>query len=156
MKTTLIMVGKTTNKMYSEAIDDYCRRIGHYTPFNIKVIPELKNAKSLSESQQKEKEGELILKAIEDKSTVVLLDEHGKEMRSVEFAAWLENKQHTARHLTSVAGGPYGFAPSVYDRADGKMSLSRMTFSHQMVRLVFVEQVYRACTIIKNEPYHHE
>ena len=133
-----------------------CRRIGHYTPFNIKVIPELKNAKSLSESQQKEKEGELILKAIEDKSTVVLLDEHGKEMRSVEFAAWLENKQQTARQLTFVIGGPYGFAPSVYDRADGKMSLSRMTFSHQMVRLVFVEQVYRACTIIKNEPYHHE
>ena len=120
------------------------------------MIPELKNAKSLSESQQKEKEGELILKAIEDKSTVVLLDEHGKEMRSVEFAAWLENKQQTARQLTFVIGGPYGFAPSVYDRADGKMSLSRMTFSHQMVRLVFVEQVYRACTIIKNEPYHHE
>lgn len=156
MKTTLIMVGKTADKLYSEGIDNYANRINHYINFNIKVIPELKNSKSLSEEQQKEKEGELILKNIEDKAFVVLLDERGKELRSVEFAAWLDNKQQTVRNLTFVIGGPYGFSQAVYDRADGKISLSRMTFSHQMVRLVFTEQIYRACTILRNEPYHHE
>lgn len=156
MKTTLLMVGKTADKLYAEGIEDYAKRIGHYTPFNIKVIPEIKNGKSLSEKQQKEKEGELILKSIEDKACVVLLDEHGKEYRSVEFASWFANKQQTVRNLTFVIGGPYGFSQAVYDRADDKISLSRMTLSHQMVRLVFVEQVYRACTIMKNEPYHHE
>ena len=156
MKTTLLLVGKTASRLYAEGIDDYANRINHYIPFCIKVIPELKNSKSLSEEQQKEKEGELILKNIEDKAFVVLLDEHGKEMRSVEFAAWLDNKQQTVRNLTFVVGGPYGFSKAVYDRADGKISLSRMTFSHQMVRLVFTEQIYRACTIIRNDPYHHE
>lgn len=156
MKTTLLLVGKTASRLYAEGIDDYANRINHYIPFCIKVIPELKNSKSLSEEQQKEKEGELILKNIEDKAFVVLLDEHGKEMRSVEFAAWLDNKQQTVRNLTFVVGGPYGFSKALYDRADGKISLSRMTFSHQMVRLVFTEQIYRACTIIRNEPYHHE
>ena len=150
------MVGKTADKLYSEGIDNYANRINHYINFNIKVIPELKNSKSLSEEQQKEKEGELILKNIEDKAFVVLLDERGKELRSVEFAAWLDNKQQTVRNLTFVIGGPYGFSQAVYDRADGKISLSRMTFSHQMVRLVFTEQIYRACTILRNEPYHHE
>ena len=115
MKTTLILVGKTTGKLYAEAIEDYASRINHYIPFNIKVIPELKNSKNLTEKQQKEKEGELILKAIEDKGIVVLLDEHGKEFRSVEFASWLENKQQTARSLTFVVGGPYGFSQAVYD-----------------------------------------
>lgn len=156
MKTTLLLVGKTASRLYAEGIDDYANRINHYIPFCIKVIPELRNSKSLSEEQQKEKEGELILKNIEDKAFVVLLDEHGKEMRSMEFAAWLDNKQQTVRNLTFVVGGPYGFSKAVYDRADGKISLSRMTFSHQMVRLVFTEQIYRACTIIRNEPYHHE
>ena len=156
MKLTLLLVGKTDNRLYAEAIDDYAKRIGHYVPFNIKVIPDLKNSKNLSEKQQKEKEGELILKGIEDRSLVVLLDERGKEMRSVELAAWLENKQLTGRDVTFVIGGPYGFSEAVYTRADFKLSLSRMTFSHQMVRLVFAEQIYRACTIIKNEPYHHE
>lgn len=156
MKTTLLLVGKTASRLYAEGIDDYANRINHYIPFCIKVIPELKNSKSLSEEQQKEKEGELILKNIENKAFVVLLDEHGKEMRSMEFAAWLDNKQQTVRNLTFVVGGPYGFSKAVYDRADGKISLSRMTFSHQMVRLVFTEQIYRACTIIRNEPYHHE
>lgn len=156
MKITLLLVGKTASKLYAEGIDDYTRRINHYIPFAIKVIPEIKNSKSLSEDQQKEKEGELILKNIEDKSFTVLLDEHGKEYRSIEFASWLENKQQTLRHLTFVVGGPYGFSQAVYDRADGKISLSRMTLSHQMVRLVFVEQIYRACTIMRNEPYHHE
>lgn len=156
MKTTLLLVGKTASRLYAEGIDDYANRINHYIPFCIKVIPELKNSKSLSEEQQKEKEGELILKNIEDKAFVVLLDERGKELRSVEFAAWLDNKQQTVRNLTFVIGGPYGFSQAVYDRADGKISLSRMTFSHQMVRLVFTEQIYRACTILRNEPYHHE
>ena len=156
MKITLLLVGKTADKIYTHGIDDYTKRINHYIPFNIKVIPEIKNSKNLTEKQQKEKEGELILKNIEDKSLTVLLDEHGREMRSVEFALWLENKQLTARHLTFVIGGPYGFSDAVYARADGKLSLSRMTFSHQMVRLIFTEQIYRACTIMKNEPYHHE
>lgn len=156
MKMTLLLVGRTADRLYAEGIEDYAKRINHYIPFNIKVIPEIKNSKSLSEKQQKEKEGELILKSIEDKSFVTLLDEHGKEMRSTELAAWIENKQQTARHLTFVIGGPYGFSEDVYRRADAKLSLSRMTFSHQMVRLIFAEQIYRACTIIKNEPYHHE
>lgn len=156
MKTTLLLVGKTDNKLYAEGIEDYVARTNHYTPFCLKIIPELKNTKSLNEKQQKEKEGELILKNIDDKSYVVLLDEHGKEFRSVEFAAWLGNKQQTIRQLIFVIGGPYGFSQAVYDRANEKMSLSKMTLSHQMVRLLFTEQVYRACTIIKNEHYHHE
>ena len=156
MKTTLLLVGKTDNKLYAEGIEDYVARTNHYTPFCLKIIPELKNTKSLNEKQQKEQEGELILKNIDDKSYVVLLDEHGKEFRSVEFAAWLGNKQQTIRQLTFVIGGPYGFSQAVYDRANEKMSLSKMTLSHQMVRLLFTEQVYRACTIIKNEHYHHE
>lgn len=156
MKVTLILVGKTANRLYAESVDDYADRISHYMPFEIKVIPELKNSKNLSEQQQKEKEGELILKNIDEKSFVVLLDEHGKEMRSIEFATWLEGRQQATKQLTFVIGGPYGFSKAVYDRADSKQSLSRMTFSHQMVRLIFVEQLYRACTIIKNEPYHHE
>lgn len=156
MKATLILVGKTNNKLYAEGIEDYNNRISHYMSFNIKIIPEIKNAKNLTENQQKDKEGELILKSIEDKSLVVLLDEHGKEFRSIEFAAWLENRQQTVKQITFVIGGPYGFSKSVYDRANEKISLSKMTLSHQMVRLLFTEQLYRACTIIKNEHYHHE
>ena len=156
MKTTRILVGKTVNKHFIAGINDYVERIGHYMPFDIVTIPELKNTKKLTEQQQKTAEGELILKQLQPSDTVVLLDEHGKEMRSIEFAAWTEKKQLTARRLVYVIGGPYGFAEEVYKRANEMMSLSRMTFSHQMVRLVFVEQVYRACTIIKGEPYHHE
>ena len=156
MKTTLILVGKTVNKHFIAGINDYVERIGHYMPFDIVTIPELKNTKKLTEQQQKTAEGELILKQLQPSDTVVLLDEHGKEMRSIELAAWTEKKQLTARRLVYVIGGPYGFAEEVYKRANEMMSLSRMTFSHQMVRLVFVEQVYRACTIIKGEPYHHE
>ena len=125
-------------------------------PFGITVIPALKNTKSLSEEQQKQAEGELILKSIQPSDTVVLLDEHGAERTSMEMAAWLEKKQQTARRLVFVVGGPYGFSEDVYNRANEKISLSRMTFSHQMVRLVFVEQLYRACTIIRGESYHHE
>lgn len=156
MKTELIVVGRTVSKHFSTLIDDYRERIGHYMPFGITVIPELKNTKSLSEEQQKSAEGELILKQLQPSDTVVLLDEHGQEPRSVELAAWLEKKQVSARRLVFVIGGPYGFSTAVYNRANEKLSLSKLTFSHQMVRLIFVEQLYRACTIIKGEPYHHE
>lgn len=149
-------MGRTVNKHFVAGIEDYAERIGHYMSFNITTIPELKNTKNLSEEQQKLTEGELILKQIQPQDTVVLLDEHGREMRSVEFARWLEQKRNTARRLVFVIGGPYGFSQAVYARADEQLSLSRMTFSHQMVRLVFTEQIYRACTIIKGEPYHHE
>ena len=125
-------------------------------PFEIVTIPELKNTKNLSEEQQKEREAELILKQIQTSDTVVLLDEHGKEYRSIEFADWIQKKQNTARRLVFVVGGPYGFAQSVYQRSNEMVSLSKMTFSHQMIRLIFTEQIYRACTIIKGEPYHHE
>lgn len=156
MKVLLLVVGKTTDKHISACIDDYAGRTGHYLPFSIQVIPELKNTKNMSVSQQKEREGEMILKQLSDSDHVVLLDEHGVERRSVEFASWLEKKQQTVRRLVFVVGGPYGFSEEVYARGNEKISLSRMTFSHQMVRLVFVEQIYRACTIIKGEPYHHE
>lgn len=156
MKTELVQVGKTVNRNFVEGINDYLSRIKHYLPFSITTIPDVKNTKSLSEEQQKNLEAGLILKHILPQDTVILLDEHGKEFRSVEFAAWLERQQHTARRLVFVIGGPYGFADAVYERANGKISLSKMTFSHQMVRLIFCEQLYRACTIIQGEPYHHE
>lgn len=156
MKTELIVVGKTVSKHLDTCIDDYVGRISHYMPFTTTTIPELKNTKALSEQQQREREGELILQRLTSSDTLVLLDEHGKEMRSIEFASWLQKRQQSTRKLVFVIGGPYGFSPDVYNRANEKMSLSQMTFSHQMVRLVFVEQLYRACTIIKGEPYHHE
>ena len=156
MKTELVFVGKTSDKRFEAAIDDYVKRVEHYMPVKLTVIPALKNTKNLSEEQQKVAEGDLILKQVQPGNTLVLCDERGKEMRSVEFAQWLEALQQRARKLVLVIGGPYGFAKAVYDRADDLVSLSRMTFSHQMVRLVLAEQVYRACTIIKGEPYHHE
>ena len=156
MKTLLLLVGKTQDKHFLAGINDYAERIGHYMPFEIKVIPELRNTKNLSEQQQQTQEGELLLKQLQPSDTVVLLDEHGTEHRSVEFAAWLQKKQNTARRMVFIIGGPYGFSEAVYKRANEMVSLSRMTFSHQMVRLVFTEQIYRACTIIKGEPYHHE
>ena len=156
MKTLLILVGKTTDRHFLAGISDYAGRISHYMPFELVTIPELKNTKSLSEDQQKTAEGEMILKLLQPSDTVVLLDEHGRELRSIEFARWLEQKRNTARRLVFVIGGPYGFSPAVYARANEQLSLSKMTFSHQMIRLVFTEQVYRACTIIKGDPYHHE
>lgn len=156
MKIDLILVGKTTGKLFDTGIHDYVDRIGHYLPFEMIIIPELKNTKNLTEDQQKQQEGELILKRIDSSDVVVLLDEHGKEFRSIELSTWLEKKQQTTRRLVFVIGGPYGFSPAVYSRANEKISLSKLTFSHQMVRLIFVEQIYRACTIIKGEPYHHE
>ncbi|MDD7272532.1 MAG: 23S rRNA (pseudouridine(1915)-N(3))-methyltransferase RlmH [Prevotella sp.] len=156
MKVTLLLVGKTQNKLFQEAINDYVGRIEHYLPFNIVTIADLKNTKNLSEQQQKDAEGAMILKEIQSADTVVLLDEHGKEFRSVDYAQWLQKKQNTAKRLVFVIGGAYGFSEAVYKRANEKISLSKMTFSHQMVRLIFTEQLYRACTIIKGEPYHHE
>ena len=156
MKTELIVVGKTTSKHISACIDDYAERIGHYMPFTISVIPELKNTQAITEQQQKDREGEMILQRVSATDTLILLDEHGTEHRSIEFATWLQKKQLSARRLVFVVGGPYGFSQQVYNRANEMISLSRMTFSHQMVRLVFTEQLYRACTIIKGEPYHHE
>jgi 23S rRNA (pseudouridine1915-N3)-methyltransferase len=156
MKTVLILVGKTTDRNLSTAIDNYVQRIGHYMPFSIVIIPELKNTKKLSTQQQKEAEGELILRQLQTTDHVVLLDEHGQEPRSIELARWLQQRQQSVRRLVFVIGGPYGFSSSVYQRAQEQLSLSRLTFSHQLVRLVFTEQLYRACTIIKGEPYHHE
>ena len=156
MKTLLLQVGKTVNTHFVAGIGDYAERIGHYMPFDIVTIPELRNTKNLTEEQQKTAEGDLILRQLQPTDHVVLLDEHGHEYRSIELASWLQQKQQTARRLIFVIGGPYGFSPAVYQRANEKISLSRLTFSHQMVRLVFTEQLYRACTIIKGEPYHHE
>lgn len=156
MKTKLILVGKTTDKHFLAGINDYVERINHYITFETTIIPALKNTKNLTQEQQKQQEGLLILKNIEPQDTVVLLDEHGKEMRSLAFASWIENKQQTSRRLIFVIGGPYGFSGEVYQRANEMISLSQMTFSHQMIRLIFCEQVYRACTILKGESYHHE
>lgn len=157
MKFVLLVVGRTVEKHYITAINDYVERIKHYTPFEMEVIPELKNTKSLSMEQQKEKEGELILKALQPGDVVVLLDEHGKEFRSIEFAEWAEKKMHTVnKRLVFIIGGPYGFSKDVYAAAQEKISLSKMTFSHQMIRLIFVEQLYRAMNILAGGPYHHE
>lgn len=156
MKIKLIVVGKTTDAKIGALIEEYQQRLKHYVPFSIEVIPELKNAKNLSEEQQKTAEGEMIIKAIGSNTEVILLDEHGKEYRSIEFADMLQKKMLGSRDVAFVVGGPYGFSKEVYERADGKISLSKMTFSHQMVRLFFVEQIYRAMTILRHEPYHHE
>lgn len=156
MKALLLLVGKTRSKLYSSEINDYLQRINHYIPFEIKIIPDLRSTKNLSEPQQKKLEGELLLKEIQPSDTVVLLDEHGKEYRSVELARWLEKKQNTCKRIIFIIGGPYGFSEDVYKRSNESISLSLMTFSHQMVRLIFIEQLYRACTINKGEPYHHE
>ena len=157
MRINLILVGKTTSKTFQTIIDDYSERVTHYTPFAVTVIPELKNTKALSQEQQKQMEGELILRQLQDSDYVVLLDEHGKELRSIEFATWISKKQQTvSRRVVFIIGGSYGFSPAIYQRADEKLSLSKMTFSHQMVRMIFIEQLYRAFTILKGEQYHHE
>lgn len=157
MKTILLVVGRTVEQHFITAINDYVQRTKRYLQFEIEVIPELKNTKSLSTDIQKEKEGELILKALQPGDVVVLLDEGGKEMRSIEYADYMKRKMNTVnKRLVFVIGGPYGFSQRVYEAAQEKLSLSRMTFSHQMVRLIFVEQIYRAMTILNNGPYHHE
>ncbi len=156
MRITLLVVGKTTDSRLASLIDDYCQRLTHYVPFQIQVIPELRNAKSLSEALIKEREGQEILRMASSSVELILLDEHGREMRSIDWADWLQKKMSGGRDLMFVIGGAYGFSPAVYERADGKISLSQMTFSHQMIRLLFVEQAYRGMTILRGEPYHHE
>ena len=156
MKITLLVVGKTTSAQVESLIQEYQTRLTHYLPFALQVIPELKNTKALTPDQQKQAEGELILRAVAQSADLVLLDEHGKEFRSIEFADYIQKKMSSGRDVIFVVGGPYGFSEAVYQRANGKISLSKMTFSHQMVRLFFVEQIYRAMTILRGEPYHHE
>lgn len=156
MKLTLLLTGKTTQAHLQALIDDYVKRLTHYIPFSMQVLPDLKNAKALSMEQVKEQEGQLILKALAPNQEVVLLDEHGREFRSMEFADYVQRKMASGRDVVFVVGGPYGFSKAVYDRADGQVSISKMTFSHQMIRLLFTEQLYRAMTILHHEPYHHE
>ncbi len=156
MTIKLLAIGKTDNKQLEELINIYINRLGFYIKFNFEVIPDLKNSKNLSESQQKEKEGLLILEKIENSHTLILLDESGKQYDSVGFSEILQKHMNSGiKQLIFVIGGPYGFSPEVYNRANGKLSLSKMTFSHQMIRLFFIEQLYRGYTILKNEPYHH-
>lgn len=157
MKITFLQTGRTTDKRLLSLIDDYASRVSHYIPFEVVTIPELKNTKALSEAVQREREGDLILKQLRASDHVVLLDEAGREMRSVDFAAYIDRLQvQSLRRVVFIIGGPYGFSPAVYAAAREKVSLSQMTFSHQMVRLFFVEQLYRAMTILRGEPYHHE
>ena len=156
MKITLLVVGKTTDSHIEALIQEYQKRLTHYLPFTLQVIPELKNTKALTSEQQKQAEGELILRTITPATDLILLDEHGKEYRSIEFADYIQKCMSSGRDVVFVVGGPYGFSEAVYQRANGKISLSKMTFSHQMVRLFFVEQIYRAMTILRGEPYHHE
>ena len=137
-------------------IEDYRERLKHYIPFEFVLLPDIKNAKTLSEDQLKAAEGEAILARLTPAMDVVLLDEHGREFRSIEYADWLQKKMNAGRDLTLIIGGAYGFSPAVYARANGKLSLSQMTFSHQMIRIMAIEQIYRAMTILRNEPYHHE
>ena len=156
MKITLLVIGKTSDARLQSLIEDYQQRLKHYVPFEFVVLPDIKNAKSLSQDQLKAAEGLSILAALTPAMEVILLDEHGREFRSVEYAGWLQKKMGSGRDLTLVIGGPYGFSPAVYQRADGKLSLSQMTFSHQMIRIMAIEQIYRAMTILRGEPYHHE
>ena len=157
MKITFITVGKTEEAYLKEGIEKYVNRLKHYTRLMIIEIDELKNTKALTQDQQKAKEGELILKKILPLDHVILLDENGMELSSTQFAAYIDKKAlGSIVNLVFVVGGPYGFSTPVYERANDKLSLSAMTFSQQMVRLFFVEQLYRAFTIIKGEPYHHE
>lgn len=157
MKITLLTVGKTEDKYLIEGIDIYLKRLKFYIPFRILELPELKNTKSLSKDQQKNKEAELIFKNIQSTDHVILLDENGTELTSKKFSVYLNKKMVGGQqHLVFIIGGPYGFSEEIYNRCNDKLSLSQMTFSHQMIRLFFTEQLYRAYTILKGEPYHHE
>lgn len=156
MTIKLLAIGKTDSVSLQDLISTYEDRLKHYIRYDLEIIPDIKNVKNLSESQQKEKEGELILKKLKPSDVLLLLDENGKHYGSVEFANFLQKKMNSGlRQLVLVIGGPYGFSDKVYSKAHGKISLSKMTFSHQMVRLFVVEQLYRAFTILRNEPYHH-
>lgn len=157
MKIQLYVIGRTATSYIDEGISNYVSRLSHYIPFEIKTIADIRNTRRLTEEQQKAAEGELLLQALQPGDCVILLDERGREYTSREFASMVEKRMATlSRNLVFVIGGPYGFSQRIYDRADGKISLSRMTFSHEMVRLFFVEQLYRAMTILRGEPYHHD
>ena len=157
MKITLLTVGKTDKDWVRQGLDIYVSRLKHYIPFGIVEIPELKNVSALSKEQIKNKEGELILKNVRQTDDVILLDERGKEYTSVELAKIIQDKiSYAGKDIVFVIGGAYGFSDAVYQRSNSKLSLSKMTFSHQMVRAIFAEQIYRAFTIMRGEPYHHE
>ncbi|GAA4271903.1 23S rRNA (pseudouridine(1915)-N(3))-methyltransferase RlmH [Aquimarina gracilis] len=156
MNIKLLAIGKTDNKQLEDLINNYIKRLGFYIRFDFEIIPDIKKAKNLSESQQKEKEGKLILNKIENSDLLILLDENGKQYDSIGFSDMLQKHMNSGvKRLVFVIGGPYGFDSQVYQQANSKISLSKMTFSHQMIRLFFVEQLYRGFTILKNEPYHH-
>ncbi|MEY4833999.1 MAG: Protein of unknown function YydA [Bacteroidota bacterium] len=157
MNIKLIAIGKTDNKNLNALIEEYTKRLGFYIKFDLEVIPDIKNAKNLSESEQKMKEGQLILGKLAPTDQLILLDENGKEYTSVGFSDFLQKKMNSGiKTLVFVIGGPYGFSEEVYQKAQGKVALSQMTFSHQMVRLFVIEQIYRGFTILNNEPYHHQ
>lgn len=157
MTIKLIAIGKTDNKAIIELVEEYSKRLNFYIKFEFEVIPDLKNTKSLSEILQKEKEGELILKKLIPSDDLILLDERGKSYSSMDFSQFIQKKMNAGlKQLIFVIGGPYGFSDAVYTRANGKLSISKMTFSHQMIRPFFIEQLYRGFTILRNEPYHHE
>jgi 23S rRNA (pseudouridine1915-N3)-methyltransferase len=157
MNIKLLAIGKTDNKALQSLIDEYTKRLSFYIKFEVEIIPDIKNSKNLSENQQKEKEGELILSKLTPTDQLVLLDENGKKFSSISFSEEMQKKMNSGiKTLVFVIGGPYGFSEQVYQKAQGKISLSLMTFSHQMVRLFIIEQIYRAFTILRNEPYHHQ
>ncbi|MEO6348570.1 MAG: 23S rRNA (pseudouridine(1915)-N(3))-methyltransferase RlmH [Aquaticitalea sp.] len=156
MQIKLLAIGKTDNKQLQALIDDYQKRLGFYIKFEFEIIPDLKKVKNLSEEQQKQKEGELILSKLNATDVLILLDENGKQLDSIGFSDYLQKHMNSGiKQLVLVIGGPYGFSQEVYEKAFGKLSLSKMTFSHQMIRLFMIEQLYRGFTILKNEPYHH-
>tara|TARA_R110001599_G_scaffold33649_1_gene108526 strand:- start:19116 stop:19589 length:474 start_codon:yes stop_codon:yes gene_type:complete len=157
MKIKLLAIGKTNDKNLHQLIEVYQKRLQHYIKFELEIISDIKNVKNLSEAQQKEKEGELILSKLQNTDQLILLDDKGKQFTSIEFSQYLQKKMNSGiKQLVFVIGGPYGFSDAVYKKSQGKLSLSKMTFSHQMIRLFIVEQIYRGFTILKNEPYHHE
>jgi len=157
MKIKLLAIGKTDNPQLIKLIDEYQNRLKHYIKFELEIIADLKNVKKISEIQQKEKEGELILSKLQKTDHLILLDDKGQHFTSIEFSKYLQKKMNTGlKQLVLVIGGPYGFSEAVYKKSTGKIALSKMTFSHQMIRLFIVEQLYRGFTILKNEPYHHE
>ena len=157
MQIELIVIGKTDSKEVAALVELYAKRVNHYCRFAVTTLPDLRNTRSLTPRQQRIAEGEALLRQFREEDWVVLLDERGEEMRSLEFAAWLQKRMNSGiRRLVLVIGGPYGFSEEVYARANGRWSLSRMTFSHQLVRALFAEQLYRAFAILNNDPYHHE
>jgi len=157
MKVILLSIGKTDDAVITQLIEEYKKRVNFYLSFDMNVIPDLKNRKNLSENEQKKEEGSMIQKILQPSDYIVLLDDKGKEYSSVEFARFMEKKMSSVtKRLVFVIGGPYGFSREIYDRANEQLSLSKLTFTHQMVRVVFAEQLYRAMTILNNEPYHHE